>query len=198
MRMTIVFGIATVVLGAALAIGLATHAQAAAPANYSRACTEIVPSVVASDSVVEKAVLRGRPSFGSTHRSPDIPPARLLNREDHGRRTRQVIKRVSSGCRRGPQPPPKAVRLDFIDEALWQARGSGVKKRAACHEANLRLRENNGARRRYFLLPFAAVLISPLSTALILRSIARHPCPLSPSPRPINRLAMQWALGPAE
>ena len=57
MRMTIVFGIATVVLGAVLAIGLTTHAQAAAPANYSRACTEIVTSVVASDSVVEKAVL---------------------------------------------------------------------------------------------------------------------------------------------
>jgi hypothetical protein len=52
MRMTIVFGIATVSLVAALAIGLSTHAQAAAPANYSRACTE----VVASDSVVEKAV----------------------------------------------------------------------------------------------------------------------------------------------
>ena len=52
MRMTIVFGMATVSLGAALAIGLSTHAQAAAPANYSRACTE----VVASDSVVEKAV----------------------------------------------------------------------------------------------------------------------------------------------
>ena len=51
MRM-IVYGIATVALGAALAIGLSTHAQAAAPANYSRACTE----VVASDSVVEKTV----------------------------------------------------------------------------------------------------------------------------------------------
>ena len=51
MRM-IVFGIATVALGAALAIGLGTHAQAAAPGNYPRACTE----VVASDSVVEKAV----------------------------------------------------------------------------------------------------------------------------------------------
>ena len=57
MKMTIVYGIATVALGAALAIGLSTHAQAAAPANYSRACTEIVTSVVASDSVVEKAVL---------------------------------------------------------------------------------------------------------------------------------------------
>jgi hypothetical protein len=58
MRM-IVYGIATVALGAALAIGLGTHAQAAAPANYSRACTE----VVATDSVVEKAV------FGVARRS---------------------------------------------------------------------------------------------------------------------------------
>ena len=45
MKMTTVFGIATVALGAALAIGLGTHAQAAAPANYSRACTEVVASV---------------------------------------------------------------------------------------------------------------------------------------------------------
>ena len=52
MRMTIVYGIANAALGTALAIGLGTHAQAAAPANYARACTE----VVASDSVVEKAV----------------------------------------------------------------------------------------------------------------------------------------------
>jgi hypothetical protein len=52
MKMTIVYGIATAALGAVLAIGLSTHAQAAAPANYSRACTK----VVASDSVVEKAV----------------------------------------------------------------------------------------------------------------------------------------------
>jgi hypothetical protein len=51
MKMTTIFGIATVTLGAALAIGLGTHAQAAAPANYARACT----GVVASDSVVEKA-----------------------------------------------------------------------------------------------------------------------------------------------
>ena len=55
MRMTIVFGIATGALGAALAIGLSTHAQAAAPANYSRACTEVVTSVVASNGFVEKA-----------------------------------------------------------------------------------------------------------------------------------------------
>ena len=56
MKMRIVFGIATVALGAALAIGLSTHAQAAAPANYSRACTEVVTSVVASNGFVEKAL----------------------------------------------------------------------------------------------------------------------------------------------
>ena len=52
MRKMIVHGFAAVALGAALAIGLGTHAQAAAPANHSRACAE----VVASNSVVEKAV----------------------------------------------------------------------------------------------------------------------------------------------
>ena len=36
MKMTIVYGIATAALGAVLAIGLSTHAQAAAPGNYSR------------------------------------------------------------------------------------------------------------------------------------------------------------------
>ncbi len=51
MKKMIVYGIATAALGAVLPIGLSTHAQAAAPANYSRACTK----VVASDSVVEKA-----------------------------------------------------------------------------------------------------------------------------------------------
>ena len=53
MRMKIVGGFAAAVFGAALAIGFGTApAQAVAPANYSRACTE----VVASSSFVEKAV----------------------------------------------------------------------------------------------------------------------------------------------
>ena len=56
MRKMTVHGFAALALGAALAIGLGTHAQAAAPANYSRACTKVVASVVASDSVVEKAL----------------------------------------------------------------------------------------------------------------------------------------------
>jgi hypothetical protein len=55
MRKMIVHGFAAVALGTVLAIGLGTHVQAAAPANYSRACTEVVTSVIASDSVVEKA-----------------------------------------------------------------------------------------------------------------------------------------------
>ncbi len=62
MRMMTVHGFAAVALGAALAIGLGSHAQAAAPANYSRACTEIVASngFVASNSFVEKALYARR------------------------------------------------------------------------------------------------------------------------------------------
>lgn len=60
MRKMIVHGFAAVSFGAVLAIGLGTHAQAAAPANYSRACTKVVASVVASDSVVEKALYARR------------------------------------------------------------------------------------------------------------------------------------------
>jgi hypothetical protein len=60
MRKMIVHGFAAVSLGAVLAIGLGTHAQAAVPANYSRACTKVVASVVASDSVVEKALYARR------------------------------------------------------------------------------------------------------------------------------------------
>ena len=61
MRMKIVSGFAAAALGAALAIGLGTHAQAAAPANYSRACTEIV----VSNGFVQKAVT----AAGAAHRS---------------------------------------------------------------------------------------------------------------------------------
>ena len=60
MRKMIVHGFAAVSLGAVLAIGLGTYAQAAAPANYSRACTKVVASVVASDTVVEKALYARR------------------------------------------------------------------------------------------------------------------------------------------
>ena len=44
MRSMIVHGFAAVSFGAVLAIGISTHAQAAAPANYSQACKEIVAS----------------------------------------------------------------------------------------------------------------------------------------------------------
>ena len=60
MRMTIIFGIATVALGTALAVGFGTQAQAAAPANYSRACTDVVASVAASNGFVEKALYARR------------------------------------------------------------------------------------------------------------------------------------------
>ena len=67
MKMTIVFGIATVALGAALAIGLSTRAQAFAPANYSR--TEVVPSVVASNGFVEKALYARRAARRTVRRT---------------------------------------------------------------------------------------------------------------------------------
>ena len=69
MKMTIVFGIATVALGAALPIGLSTHAQAAAPANYSRACTEVVASVAASNGFVEKALYARRAARRTVRRT---------------------------------------------------------------------------------------------------------------------------------
>jgi hypothetical protein len=65
MRMKIVSGFAAAALGAALAIGLSTHAQAAAPANYSRACTE----VVASSSFVEKAGMARRSARRTARRT---------------------------------------------------------------------------------------------------------------------------------
>ena len=55
MRKMIVFGIATVGIRRARSNRLSTHAQAAAPANYSRACTEVVASVVSIRQLVEKA-----------------------------------------------------------------------------------------------------------------------------------------------
>ena len=44
MRSMIVHGFVAVSFGAVLAIGIGTHAQAAAPANYSQACKELVAS----------------------------------------------------------------------------------------------------------------------------------------------------------
>jgi hypothetical protein len=55
MRKIIVHGFAATALGVALTFGLGT--QAAAPANYSRACTKIPASdLVASEGLVQKAV----------------------------------------------------------------------------------------------------------------------------------------------
>ena len=67
MRKMIVHGFAALALGAALAIGLGTHAQAAAPANYSRACTEVVTSV--SNSFVEKALYARRAARRTARRT---------------------------------------------------------------------------------------------------------------------------------
>ena len=69
MRNMIVHGFAAVSLGAVLAIGLGTHAQAAAPANYSRACTEVVASVVASNGFVEKALYARRAARRTARRT---------------------------------------------------------------------------------------------------------------------------------
>ena len=117
MRSMIVHGFAAVSFGAVLAIGIGTHAQAAAPANYSQACKELVASGSLSASSVEKAALC--PSCGAPHRSPDSPPPSLLNREDGGRRARQVTSaECISGCRRESAATPTLAMLDLIDNAL--------------------------------------------------------------------------------
>jgi hypothetical protein len=74
MRMKIVSGFVAVAFGAALTVDFGTPAQAAAPANYSRACTE----VFASSSFVEKAVT----AFGVARRSARRTARRTARR--HG------------------------------------------------------------------------------------------------------------------
>jgi hypothetical protein len=69
MRSMIVHGFAAVSLGAVLAIAIGTHAQAAAPANYSRACTEVVTSVIASNGFVEKALYARRAARRTARRT---------------------------------------------------------------------------------------------------------------------------------
>jgi hypothetical protein len=64
-------------------------------------------------------VVRRAAPLAGQFRWPDSPPP-LLNREDNGRRARQVTKQVSSvssGCRRGPAATHKASRPGFIDDA---------------------------------------------------------------------------------
>jgi hypothetical protein len=64
MRMIIVRGFAAAALGAVLAIGSGTQAQAAVPANYSQSCTKSLASgAVASQGLVQKAV------YGTARRS---------------------------------------------------------------------------------------------------------------------------------
>ena len=69
MRSMIVHGFAAVSFGAVLAIGISTHAQAAAPANYSQACREVVTSGVASNGFVEKALYARRAARRTVRRT---------------------------------------------------------------------------------------------------------------------------------
>lgn len=69
MRMMIVHGFVAAALGAALTIGLGSHAKAAAPANYSRACTQIVASGSLSNSLVEKALVARRAARRTARRT---------------------------------------------------------------------------------------------------------------------------------
>jgi hypothetical protein len=69
MRKMTAHGFAAAALGAALAIGLGTHAQAAAPANYSRACTKVVASDSLSNSLVEKALVARRAARRTARRT---------------------------------------------------------------------------------------------------------------------------------
>ena len=77
MRTKIVFGLAAVALGAALTIAFGTRAQAAAPANYSQACTDVVAS---SGFVnVEKAVT----AYGVARRSTRRVARRTVRRHHY-------------------------------------------------------------------------------------------------------------------
>lgn len=78
MKMMIVHGFAAAALGATLAIGFGTQAQAAAPANYSRACTEISGSNTVMENFVQKAVT----AAGVAHRSARRTARRTARR--HG------------------------------------------------------------------------------------------------------------------
>jgi hypothetical protein len=75
MRMKIVSGFTAAAFGAALTVGFGTPAQAAAPANYSRACTE----VVASSGFVEKAVT----AYGMARRSARRTARRTSRRHSY-------------------------------------------------------------------------------------------------------------------
>jgi hypothetical protein len=77
MRMKIVSGFAAAAFGTALTVGFGAPAQAAAPANYSRACTEVVAS---SGFVnVEKAVT----AYGMARRSARRTARRTSRRHSY-------------------------------------------------------------------------------------------------------------------
>ena len=111
--------LAALALGAALAIGLGTHAQAAAPANYSRACTKSRRVSCRVRQRSGESALRGWPSCGAPHRSPDIPPPRLLNRADmaaHPVLLRQARAAMNSKrASRGNPASPKSLCMVMAD-----------------------------------------------------------------------------------
>jgi hypothetical protein len=73
MKMRIVSGLAATAVGAALAIGLSTHAQAITPTNYSGAGTEFITS----NGYIEKAVT----AVGTAHRSARRTARRTSRRQ---------------------------------------------------------------------------------------------------------------------
>jgi hypothetical protein len=73
MKMKIVSGLAATAVGAALAIGLSTHAQAITPTNYSGASTEFITS----NGYIEKAVT----GVGMAHRSARRTARRTSRRQ---------------------------------------------------------------------------------------------------------------------
>ena len=75
MKMKVIYGFAATALGAIFAMGLSTAAQAAVPANYSQACSE----VVASSGYVEKAVT----AYGVGRRSARRTARRTVRRRTY-------------------------------------------------------------------------------------------------------------------
>jgi len=127
MRMKIISGFAAAALGAALAIGLSTHAQAAAPANYSRACTEIVASI----GVVEKAV------YGVARRWLAALPVEHTNAitteprrsAEHVRRSRNARHRAEL-CTQSPSTNVRWV-VDFVADGVVSLDGPPISARQA-------------------------------------------------------------------
>jgi hypothetical protein len=120
----IVFGIATGALGAALA-QVSARTLKLLPLQTMREPARKLSRPTASSRkrfmpVVWRAAPFAAPLAGTTE------PRRSWLPSAAGHKTSvECIKRLQArACSR----PQKAFRLDFIDDALWQARGSGVRK----------------------------------------------------------------------